>query len=54
MRHIQVLKIEWNVCVSLGDQNYFATKRVCDTNLVEDIRIPACAVTDDDTGPVNE
>jgi hypothetical protein len=29
-------------------------QRVCDANLVEDIWISACAVTDDDTGAVDE
>jgi hypothetical protein len=48
----QMPQIKWNVCLSLSDQNDFATERVCYANLVKHVRISVCAVTDKRVKPI--
>jgi hypothetical protein len=38
------------VCLNLGNKDNFAPKGVGDTNLIEDVWISACAVTNNDVG----
>ena len=47
-------QVKWNVRLCLRNQDDLAAKRVCDPNLIKNVRIPARAVTDDYAGSIDQ